>query len=285
MRKLLFPHPAVIAMSVPAAAVLLVYSFAFENVSECVKYFSYFFSAYTLTVLCLRMPRLMRTIKHMRRENKYASRYFSDPELRIKLSLYGSFSINAFYVLMQLFLGLLNRSIWFYALAAYYFILALMRFFLLRETRKNRLGKNITREFIKYRQCGITLLFMNIALSVITFYIVWQGRGFSYGFITTIAMAAYTFFIFTFAIVNMVRYKKYNSPVMSAAKQISFVASLVSMLTLESAMLTVFGTNDSPRFIRVMTALTGGAVCVAVLALAVYMIIHSTKKIKEGING
>ncbi len=285
MKRVLFPHPVIVATAVPSAALLLIYSFTHENAPYAVKYFSYFFSAYALILLCVRIPDTVKYIKKLKQENKYAGRYFSDPELRVKLSLYGSFGINSFYAFIQLISGLANRSAWFYALSVYYFTLALMRFFLLFEARKNSMGKNIKRELIKYRQCGAVLLFMNIVLSVMTFYIVWQGRVFSYSFIMTIAMAAYTFLIFTLSIVNMVRYKKYNSPIMSAAKQISFAASLVSMLTLESAMLTAFGENASPEFARLMTALTGGAVCTAILVLAVIMIAYSTKRIKEYANG
>jgi hypothetical protein len=52
--------------------------------------------------------------------------------------------------------------------------------------------------------------------------------------ITTIAMAAFTFSTFIIAIINLVRYKKYKSPVYSAIKIVSFIAGCVSMLTLET---------------------------------------------------
>ena len=246
--KILLPHISFVVLLVPVSAILLIYSFTSHNVDDMVKYLSYFLSAYTLTISCIRVPVLFRLIKAVRQENRYLNLYFNDAALRVKFSLYSSLALNAAYAFMQFGLGLYNRSVWFYALFVYYFLLALMRFFLLKEARKDRGKANLYMEYRSYRFCGIILFFTNIALSVITFYIVKQNRGFSYHYIMTIAMAAYTFFTFTVAIVNLIRYRKYNSPVISASKVINLAAAFVSMLSLETAMLTAFGEEERPIF-------------------------------------
>ena len=79
---------------------------------------------------------------------------------------------------------------------------------------------------------------------------------------------------------NVVKYRKYRSPVMSAAKVVSLAAALVSMLSLETAMLTQFGSTDSEQSRRIMTACTGAGVCTMILAMAVYMIYHATRELK-----
>lgn len=58
-------------------------------------------------------------------------------------------------------------------------------------------------------------------------------------------------------------------------------AALVSMLALETAMLAQFGGNDTARSRMVMTGCTGAGVCAIVLGIAVYMIVRSTKKLKQ----
>ena len=100
--------------------------------------------------------------------------------------------------------------------------------------------------------------------------------------ITAIAMAAYTFTSFSMAIVNVVKYKKYNSPVFSASKAISFAAACVSMLTLTSTMLTTFsdGTMDVLTQ-KMMLGSVGIAVSGVVVTMAIYMIAQSTKKLKK----
>ena len=77
-------------------------------------------------------------------------------------------------------------------------------------------------------------------------------------------MAAYTFASLTLAIVNAFRDKRYGSPAYSAAKAISLVSAIVSVLTLENAMLTAFGQDNSELFRQIMLGATGAAVICAV---------------------
>ncbi|MBQ8345569.1 MAG: hypothetical protein IJY42_04820, partial [Clostridia bacterium] len=241
VKAMLFPYVAVLSLLVPLSAALLIYSFVYAQGEGMLSYVSYILSAYTLTVLCFRIPQIIAFVKQVKTQNRYISRLLANPALRVKLSLYGSLLFNTAYAIFQMGLGFYHGSFWFHSLAIYYLLLALMRFFLLRDARATALGENIAAEYRRYRFCGVVLLFMNLALASIIFFITYFGRTFEHHAITTIAMAAYTFTSFTVAIVNMVKYRKYNSPVMSAAWIINLAAATVSMLTLETSMLTAFG--------------------------------------------
>ena len=146
-------------------------------------------------------------------------------------------------------------------------------------------------ELRKYRACGWILLTMNLALALIVFFMVYWNRTFTHHQITTIAMAAYTFTAFTVAIVNIVKYRKYNSPVYSASKAISLAAACVSMLTLTSTMLTAFGDGSmSLTDRRIMLGAVGGGVCAFIIVMAIGMIVQSARQInalkdKEAENG
>ena len=110
---------------------------------------------------------------------------------------------------------------------------------------------------------------------------VYWNRTFHHHEITTIAMAAYTFGSLTKAIVNVIRYRKYQSPVYSASKAISLAAACVSMLTLESTMLTTFGGETmSLTGRRILLGVSGGSISLLIIAMAIYMIVQGTKKIK-----
>lgn len=93
-------------------------------------------------------------------------------------------------------------------------------------------------------------------------------------------MAAYTFASLTLAIINAFRYKRYGSPAYSAAKAISLVSAIVSVLTLENAMLTAFGQDNSELFRQIMLGATGAAVVCAVQGIAIYMIRNAGKNLK-----
>ena len=122
---------------------------------------------------------------------------------------------------------------------------------------------------------------MNLALTLMIFFMVYWNRTFIHHEITTIAMATYTFIAFTMAIVNMVRYRKYNSPVFSASKAISLAAACVSMVTLTTTMLTTFGESDKLFFRRIMLGSLGGAVSAVIIAMAIYMIVRATRTLKK----
>ena len=198
----------------------------------------------------------------------------------MNVSLYGTFAYSALYGIFQLWLGFYHHTFWFYSLGAYYICLAVMRFFLALHTRKYEPGENMRNELIKYRACGWVFLIMNLALSLIVFFMVYWNRTFHHHEITTIAMAAYTFTALTVAIINVVRYQKYGSPAYSAAKAISLASATVSMLTLENALLTTFGEGESELFRQIMLGASGTAVILVVQGIALYMIVNASKKLR-----
>ena len=281
-KALLFPHIAIMIILIPIATVLLVGSMVFIGTESVIAYISYVLATYTLTIWCFKIPTLIKFFKTFKNENKYARRWQDDTRLRVNVSLYGSLAWNALYGILQLWLGFYHHTFWFYSLGAYYICLGVMRFFLARHTTRYAPGERMQTELVKYRACGIVFLVMNLALALIIFFMVYWNRTFQHHMITAIAMAAYTFTALTTAIINVIKYRKYNSPVFSASKAISLAAALVSMLTLESTMLTTFGDGTMTAIERKwMLGATGGVVSLLIVATAIYMIVVGTKKLKE----
>lgn len=280
-KALLFPHIAIMIILVPIATVFLVYSMVFLGSESVIAIISYVLAAYTLTIWCFKIPYLIRSFKKFLDENKYARIWQDDTRLRVNVSLYGTSIYNTAYALLQLGMGFWHHTFWFYSLAGYYISLAVMRFFLVRHTSKHKPGEKMMEELRKYRACGIVFLVMNLALALMIFFMVYWNRTFDHHEITTIALAAYTFTSLTLAIINTVKYRKYNSPVYSASKAISLASASVSVLTLESTMLTTFndGTMDLTTR-RIMLGASGGVISAFIIAMAIYMIVQGSKKIK-----
>ncbi len=203
--------------------------------------------------------------------------YRNDAVFRTRVSLYTSFSVNLLYVVLNIVSYLLYRSMWFTVLAVYYATLALMRFMLVKYT----IGVNYIGELKRAVLCASVLLTVNFALSGAVLMIMYRDKGFEYHGVLIYAVAAYTFYITVHAIVDMVKYRKYNSPVMMTAKIIALSSALVSMLALETAMFSQFGQDMSKANQNLMIALTGAGVSIAVISMSVYMIVHSCKEIKR----
>ncbi len=244
-------------------------------------YVVYVLSFYTLSVLVVFFvkvfPGYYRSVKSKVYSNSLGNRYMTDIEFKVRVSLYISLSISIIYSIFKLLSGIYYSSLWLGAVAVYYIILSVTRFLILRYMRSDR--KHRIYEWRRYRLCGILMLFLNMALLVIIVQMVWKNVAIAYPDVVVITIAAYTFYIVTMSIKDIVKYRKYESPVMTAAKIIRFTAAMLSLLTMETTMLASFGEDES--FNRIMTSLTGIGVGILILTMSVYMIVNANKNIKK----
>lgn len=277
-KTLLFPPVALLPLLVPVCTVGLVNSMRFREEAAPLHIAFYVLSFYTLTIWCVRVPNIIRFCKQFREENRSMQRWLSDARLRTNVSLCGNALWNGAYSALQLGLGVYHRSAWFYALALYYAALAVMRSFLVRHTLRHRPGERLREEWHRCWSCGWVLLVLHTALTVILLYMIRQNRSVRHHEITTIAMAAYTFASLTMAIFNVVKYRKYNSPVLSASKAVALAAACVSLLTLERTMLEAFGREMEQGTRQLFLCLSGMAISVLILVMAICLIVYSNKQ-------
>lgn len=285
LKALLFPPVWVIVILVAISAATLIYVFLIGSETSVFAYASYVIAFYTLSVASIFLykvlPKYYNKAKQKIYDSRLGNKYLTDVQFRTHISLYSSLCINILYVAVHVLSYFLYKSMWFIVLAVYYAILATMRFLLLRYVRTVGIGNNRLGELKRTRLCSYILLTVNFALTGTVVMILYQNKGYEYHGILIYAMAAYTFYITTQAIINLVRYRKYNSPVMMTSKIIALSAALVSMLSLETAMLSEFGQDMSSEDKWLMIALTGAGVSVAVVAMSVYSIVKSSKEIKK----
>ena len=281
LKTIIYPHIVVVVFLTATSILGLIYSFAIKDAIPFLQYLSYIVSTYTLTIICFRVPKIINYFKSLKKENKHLQRWFSDAHLRMNVSLYGSLIWNVAFAIFQLVLGVYHKSFWFYSMFAYYIMLGIMRFFLVKHTRKYKPNEENEIETKKYIISGWLLLFINLTLAVIVFFMVYWQKTFHHHMITTIAMALYTFITFTFGIINLVKYKKYKSPVYSSAKIISLIAGAVSILTLESTMLTTFGATENLLFNQIILSITGSSVIGFAITMAIIMIIKGNKALNK----
>ena len=284
VKKVLFPRLWVILLGAILGTAGLIYVFAGEHQNTWAAYTIYLFSAYILTVACVR---ICRSGKYARQNANalmervpVVQRYLNDVSFNMHVTLYRSLALNVIYAILKFAFSVYYRSIWFGTLAVYYFLLAITRFALIHYASRNSFGEHLKAEWKRYRLCGGILLVMNLALTGVVIMAVQDHAGFYYPGYLIYVVAMYAFYSMTTAVINLVKYRRYHSPVMSAAKVLHLAAALVSMLALETAMLAQFNGNDREDFRILMTGCTGGAVCAIILAAAIFMIFHATRHIQ-----
>ena len=288
-RRIFFLPPLpVLLIAVPAFG-LVIYVLT-AQIDGLPAYLSYLASAYALIVVLTGFPGMVRSVRQGVQDHPLTRkvksipagrRWTEDAKFRAKVSLYQGLAVDLLYIALKLASGILYQSVWFVSLAIYYALLAAMRFLLLYRIRAADEAQRRNIELRRYRLCGIVLLLMDQALAGVVLLMVHQNRGYEYPGMLIYAMAAYSFYAIAIAAVNVVKFRKHGSPVLSAAKAVDLVAAMVSMLSLETAMLARFGGEDGPQFRKRMTETAGFFVCVIVLGMAVFMIVRSTKCIRR----
>ncbi len=284
-KKWLFPPIWVILLLTIGSTIGLVFVFVKHLETHPVVYGIYVVAFYTISVLSLAcgttFPKQFKRAKAWFYGTKYGNRYMTDAVFKNQVSLYATLAVNVLYVGVNVVMFFLYDSMWFVILASYYGILAWMRFLLLRYKAKHEIGSNRKGELYRTILCAVTLLFVNVILSGAVLMILYEGKGFFYHGILIYVVALYTFYVTVYAIVNVIKYRKYNSPVMLMAKIIALSAALVSMLSLETAMLSEFGAEMTEVQKRILIAATGGGVSVAVVIMSCIMILRPAKEIKK----
>lgn len=251
----------------------------FDSFDSSISYILYLLMSYFFIVICIKIFSVLKNnINKFIDNNKYLKKYKEDHKLKYKISLFLSLGLNIFYVIFKLTSGIIYKSLWFISFAIYYIILVIVRVNI-AEYEINK-KTSLKEEYKKYRNTGIILLFMNVFLMIVILVIVNQHIVIQYNMIIAIGVACYTFYLLISSIINMIKYRKYKSPLMSSSKTINFIASLISMLSLEVIMLSTFGAEQI-QFNEIMIMATGGGISLIIIIISLYMIIKSTEWINN----
>ena len=284
-KTLLFPSGWLLLLLTVLSAAGLVWVFAGGRETEPVAYVLYVAAFYTLCVdgiFCAGvLPKGLGQIKARVLANPAANRYATDRIYRANVMLNLSLGINLMYVAINVLSWYLYRSWWFVCLAVYYVILSVMRFVLVRYVTFHRIGTDRRGELKRALACSYIMLLLNLFLSAAVLMMAYRNKGYEQHGILIYVMALHTFYSAAHAIIDLVRYRRFESPVLSTAKGISTAAALVSVLNLETAMFAQFGADMAREDQQLMIMLTGAGISITVVAIAVHAICLATRELKK----
>lgn len=216
--------------------------------------------------------------------NPLGEKFFDDYTFRIILSTMPTFIINVVYTVYNGVLGVMHQSEWFITMAVYYSLLGIMRYHAVHTGRK--ISRMEDQSLVKKKELsvikteGILLLLLNLALSGVVLLTIVQDTAKRYSEIMVITIAAYTFYKIITSVINMIKVRKLQSPILITIRNISVADALVSVLTLQMTMLASFQ-GRSTMNINQMNAMTGMAACILISLLGISMIYYSYKRNKK----
>ncbi len=278
-KNIFFPSRIVGLVLFNVAFGLLIYVFSFHLENTPLAYISYLLSTYALIIFCIWFFKICKFSNNAIKKSKLYNLYKKHELLITKIFLALSLFLNFVYGIFKLGTGIYYMSWWFITFAVYYLILCLMKLSIIKDI-KNEVGIDLKSEYKKLRLTGITLLFLNLILTGMIVLIIRQNQEINYaGFIIYI-VALYDFYLIISAIINVIKYRKNHSPLLASSKCINLTVAMISMISLEVAMVSEFGTNDS-EFKILMTSIMGFVVCLINTVMSIYMIIIANKKLKN----
>lgn len=236
--------------------------------------------AYSVYTIVIYAPGLKDRVYNLLMSNRLSRTVMENWGFRTILTSTFALAMSIFNSVLNAYLGISERSIWFGALAAYYIFLALMRSGLLiyHRTKKDYETEGLT-QAKRYMLCGILLLILNAALSSAIAQMIFDDRGFSYKDWLIFAFAAYAFYKIIMAVRNAIKARRQDDLTIQAIREINLVDAAVSILALQTALLHTFG--DGSIDISLFNTLTGSAVSIFSVGLSIMMIVRGHKKIKE----
>lgn len=201
---------------------------------------------------------------------KIGREYLHNRAYRLEAGIYIGAAVNLVYAVFRAIAGILLSSVWMISTAAYFSVLGLMRVTL--AVSRKRAVKGGTRFAVALRRrIGLWLLLLNLPLGGMIVLLIKTDIGNSYPGYMIYASAAYTFYMLTTAIINVVKRRGSQNSVLRTAGLLNFAAALVSVLGLQNALIGEFSQSGA-EYRVLMNTLTGIGVYAAVIALAAFML-------------
>ncbi len=194
-----------------------------------------------------------------------------DKRYRIVFFTVCGLAINLVYAFFNGILGIMSQSVWMINLCVYYVILSMMRLGAVIAERKSA-KESGTAAFIM-RFCGIALIVLAFVLTGTVCLSLKDYTAVKHHEIVMIAIATYTFYKITISVINAVKVKKYNSPLLGTIRGIGCADAAVSVFSLQQSMIVSFGEDET--LYNIMGAALGAAVFVFIVFLGIGMIIKS----------
>lgn len=278
MKKLLFPNKGIGFFLFNLGFGLLLYVFSCHLEETVVAYISYLLSFYALVIFILWFYKTCKFGNEWVKKSKLYHFYQNNFIVVTKTKLYSSLICNFLYGILKLGIGVWYKSWWFITFAVYYLLLCGMKLSLVQTMKKNK-NKDLKREYKKLKLTGIILLFLNFILIEIIVLIIKKDQVIHYNGFLIYLVALYDFYLIISAIINVLKYRKNHSPIIASSKCINLTVAMISMVSLEVAMISQFGNNDL-HFKLVMTSLTGLGICLINSVMAIYMVVRASKHLK-----
>ncbi|MBQ8210079.1 MAG: hypothetical protein IJZ35_05810 [Clostridia bacterium] len=212
-------------------------------------------------------------IKNFLYRFKLGVRFVDDTRFRILATASASFAINVIYAFYNGVLGIIDNSWWYVTFCVYYLVLSVMRIYVITGERK---ADEFVQERRIMRVVGALLIVLSTAMAGSVILCTVLEPVSAKHEIVMITIALYTTIKVTLAIMNAVKARKFNSPILTTIRNISCADAAASVVSLQRSMFVSFG-DAGTTDVFIMNIATGTAAFLFILVLGIFMIVSKQK--------
>ena len=221
---------------------------------------------YTIVYLA---PKIKNSTVRAMHRHRFTDNLLNDYGFRTVVFATVGFVVNIGYALLQTIVGIVARSIWNIAIAAFYFVLIALKGIAFLGGKRAKYNFEKTRKV--YRICGCLLFLLAATLTGIVILMNKTNMHFEYAGMMIYAAAAYTFYKIIAAAVQFSKANKRGGLVVQALRNFNLADALYSVFVLQAAMIQAFGSAQN----AFANNITGAAVALLISGIGLFMIVKS----------
>lgn len=166
-------------------------------------------------------------------------------------------------------------SLWFGINALFLWVLAVAKFFSLREytTRQIHSAKQITSDQKNYTRGGVLLILLGIAYFFVSLYLYYDGGHTAMPEVITWLVAAEAFWAIGHGLYVIIRYRKKRNSYIRMLEITNFAKALTAIVLTQVTLLETYVINVSPETINHANGLTGIIASVIIMGLGLMTIL------------
>lgn len=194
-----------------------------------------------------------------------------DFRLKTFVGSWASLCLTLLFAAYHGYLGICLSSLWHGSICVYYLLLALIRGIVLLTDRVAGAKGPDTRSRWRQRAFFVSsalLLFLNLALIMPVSLMVRMEKPVTMGLTPAIAMAAYTTWKITLAIVNL-RRSGAHPLLIRQLRTINLIDALVAILTLQNTLIMVNSSAEEETGVMTLAAVSSGLIYLVILTLTI----------------
>ncbi len=241
--------------------------------------------AYTVYLFVKVFPKWRAGLWEKLSRKKFTRNLTQNYTFRTLVFATGSFVVNVGFVVYNTVFAIWTGNGWYGCLAGYYLLLGALRgcVFAWDKRAKKRVEGQENRYKIlqlkNYRRCGIALFALDGAMAVAVTLMVLAQKPTKYTEITAIVFAAYSVYKISLAIWNIFKAKKTKDMQIQSFRNVGLADAAISLLSLQTTLVATFSTEGESML--ALNAVTGAFVCLFTVGMGVFMVVKSTKLLRE----